>query len=124
MFHSRCLSIETALRSQIEDLKSEKQTMGEQIEGALERERALNDKLFAVANPAALRAMQISAQAAEYPMAAARPMPAVTRRGGLATFHDPTAPQRSRDTVRPALTPEAERFRPTPVSDPDTEASI
>ena len=61
-------------------------------------------------------------------MAGARaPDAAVTRRGNLATFHDPVAPQRARgENVRPALTPETERTplpssrRPHPRKAPST----
>ena len=127
MLHSRCKAVETALRSQIEDLRNEKEALTEAATAALDRERALNDRLFLALNPNAMRAIQASMQAAEqkaYGTAPARPMPAVTRRGNLATFHDPVAPQRARgENVRPALTPETERTPLTIVPPPAPQES-
>ena len=128
MLHSRCQSIEATLRSQIEDLKDEKQGLVDQIAGFITNERALNEKLFAVSNPIAMRSLQAHAQAAEqakYATGSASPMPTVVRRNGLATFHDPRQGNPAgRERVRPSLTPEAERFRPVAVPPPEEPTEL
>lgn len=128
LLHSRCISIETSLLSRVSDLEAEvdrlRQSQIDLIEKAAERERALVDRLIAMTNPLAARAI-LSSAPAEKP-------PVMSRSGGLtSTPPRPTnlpgnrqRPMENRSGVGPTLTPKTSGFRPGTASATATAAAI
>jgi hypothetical protein len=109
MFHRSCVAFRTSLLARIGDLESENQRLVDKLleerTEAARRELELVDRVLAVANPLAARAVMVARS-----ISSTSPLPVVGREKEAAAAAAPLGPRRT--GVRPVLNPTASGFRP------------